>query len=168
MLCYLFFFYHRAWSSPTQGITAHHLLYYFWFCRESFSREFLVAISLEKLPPQFAVKICRQNLLWLFAAKICCGNLPLEFAAGICRGYLPWVFCICKQILFIYEKISFTWIQSFFYLWTKLFFYDIFSVTSVSFCSLHKKWSFPLRISSINVTKFAEKCGFSHIYWGNP
>ena len=29
--------------------------------------------------------------------------------------------------------------------------------------SLHKKWSFPLRISSVNVTKFAGNCGFGHI-----
>ena len=29
--------------------------------------------------------------------------------------------------------------------------------------SLHKKWSFPLRISSIKVIKFAGYCGFGHI-----
>ena len=29
------------------------------------------------------------------------------------------------------------------------------------------KWSFPLRISSINVTKSAGNCEFSHIYWRN-
>ena len=29
--------------------------------------------------------------------------------------------------------------------------------------SLHKKWSFPLRISSINVTKFARNFGFGNI-----
>ena len=34
--------------------------------------------------------------------------------------------------------------------------------------SLHKKWSFPLRISLVNVTKSAENCGFGHISWGNP
>ena len=34
--------------------------------------------------------------------------------------------------------------------------------------SLHKKWSFPLRISSVNVTKSAENCAFGHIYWRNP
>ena len=34
--------------------------------------------------------------------------------------------------------------------------------------TLHKKWSFPLRISSVNVTKSAGICGFSHIYWRNP
>ena len=30
-----------------------------------------------------------------------------------------------------------------------------------------KKWSFPLRISSVNLTKSAFSCGFSHIYWRN-
>ena len=34
--------------------------------------------------------------------------------------------------------------------------------------TLHKKWSFPLRISSVNVTKSAASCGFGHIYWRNP
>ena len=33
---------------------------------------------------------------------------------------------------------------------------------------LRKKWSFPLRISSVNVTKSADSCGFVHIYWRNP
>ena len=28
-------------------------------------------------------------------------------------------------------------------------------------------WSFPLRISLVNVTKFAGNCGFGHIYRGN-
>ena len=34
--------------------------------------------------------------------------------------------------------------------------------------SLRKKLSFPLRISSVNVTRFAVFCGFGHIYWSNP
>ena len=33
---------------------------------------------------------------------------------------------------------------------------------------LHKKWSFLLRISSVNVTKSTGNCGFCHIYWINP
>ena len=33
---------------------------------------------------------------------------------------------------------------------------------------LRKKWSFPLRNSSVNVTKSAVSCGFGHIYWRNP
>ena len=36
-----------------------------------------------------------------------------------------------------------------------------------SFLSLHKKWSFPLRIYSINVTNSAECCEFGYIYWIN-
>ena len=34
--------------------------------------------------------------------------------------------------------------------------------------TLHKKQSFPLRISSVNVTKSAGNCRFGHIYWRNP
>ena len=30
-----------------------------------------------------------------------------------------------------------------------------------------QKWSFPLRISSVSVTKSAGNCGFGHIYWRN-
>ena len=33
--------------------------------------------------------------------------------------------------------------------------------------TLYKKWSFPLRISSVNVTKSAGNWGFGHIYWRN-
>ena len=29
------------------------------------------------------------------------------------------------------------------------------------------KWSFALGISSVNLTKSSEKCGFGHIYWRN-
>ena len=32
---------------------------------------------------------------------------------------------------------------------------------------LHKKWSFPWRISSINVIQSAENWGFGQIYWKN-
>ena len=32
----------------------------------------------------------------------------------------------------------------------------------------HKKWSFPLRISSVNVSKSAVSCGFGRIYRRNP
>ena len=39
---------------------------------------------------------------------------------------------------------------------------------SVSISStLHKIWSFPLRIFLVNVTKYAVSCGFGHIYWRN-
>ena len=34
--------------------------------------------------------------------------------------------------------------------------------------SLCEKWCFPLRISSVHVTKSAGNCRFGHIYWRNP
>ena len=34
--------------------------------------------------------------------------------------------------------------------------------------TLHKKWSFSLWISSVNVTKSAGNCVFGHNYWRNP
>ena len=36
-----------------------------------------------------------------------------------------------------------------------------------SLVPLHKKWSFPLEISSVIVTKSTVSCGFRHIYWRN-
>ena len=38
----------------------------------------------------------------------------------------------------------------------------------VKFTHCTKKWSFPCRISSVNVTKSAVFCGFGHIYWRKP
>ena len=35
-------------------------------------------------------------------------------------------------------------------------------------CKLRRKWNFPLRISSVNVTRSADNCGFGHISWRNP
>ena len=40
--------------------------------------------------------------------------------------------------------------------------------TESQILKLQKKWSFPLRISSVNMTKSAGICGFGHIYWRNP
>ena len=33
--------------------------------------------------------------------------------------------------------------------------------------TLHKKWSLPLRVSSVNMTKSAGNCEFGHIYRRN-
>ena len=41
------------------------------------------------------------------------------------------------------------------------------ALTSIWNSSLHKKWSFPLRISSVNVIKSAVSSGFGHINWRN-
>ena len=40
--------------------------------------------------------------------------------------------------------------------------------SSVIYCvALHRKWSFSVRISSVNVIKNGVSCGFCHIYWRN-
>ena len=46
--------------------------------------------------------------------------------------------------------------------------YQWLSLLHSQWLSIHKKWSFPLRISSVNVTKSAVSCGFGHICWRNP
>ena len=52
---------------------------------------------------------------------------------------------------------------------TKHIFFDIVAaIILIRACFLHKKWSFPLKIFSVNVTKSAVSCGFCHIYWRNP
>ena len=45
--------------------------------------------------------------------------------------------------------------------------WNIFLEKNMVDVSLHEKLSFPLRISSVNMTKFAGKCGFGQIYWKN-
>ena len=64
-----------------------------------------------------------------------------------------------------------------FLLWTSLiiflkfcknFFWNILLKWSILDITMHKKWSFPLRISSVNVTKSAVSCRFGHIYCRNP
>ena len=65
-----------------------------------------------------------------------------------------------------------TWIFSFFWKFF-LFYYKLFIIGNSKkqyYCWVlrcTKKWSFPLRISSVNVPKYAD-CGFGHIYWSNP
>ena len=47
--------------------------------------------------------------------------------------------------------------------------YDGVLVDTVNKSStLHKTWSFSLRMPSVNMTKPAVSCGFGHIYWRNP
>ena len=121
MLCYLFLFIftcealpHRGYS--TQSSDLHIQEFAVGICRENSPWEFAARICRGYLPREFAVGICRKNLPCLFAAGIFRGYLLREFAAEICRGYLPWLFavCICKEILFcICDQILFIWEQTF-------------------------------------------------------
>ena len=53
------------------------------------------------------------------------------------------------------------------FLLKRLILLDDLSVLCQLYFTLHKKRNLPLRISSVNVTKFAGNCGFGHIYWRN-
>ena len=46
-------------------------------------------------------------------------------------------------------------------------YYDTYWI-SCEEVALYKKWSFPFRIFSVNVTNSAGNCGFGYIYWRNP
>ena len=39
---------------------------------------------------------------------------------------------------------------------------------AANYLTLHKKWNFQLRVSSVNVTRSTGNCEFGHIYWRNP
>ena len=74
--------------------------------------------------------------------------------------------CILRTLRKILQKLLTAWIFS-----QKRSVLDIWLGSeheSVSISStLHKKWSFPLRIFLVNMTKCAVSCGFGHIYWRN-
>ena len=50
----------------------------------------------------------------------------------------------------------------------ELYVKDLADTTWSIIISVHKKWSLPLRIFFVNVTKSTVSCGFGHIYWKNP
>ena len=83
------------------------------------------------------------------------------------------VFClfVCLFVLLHDLVIQFHNIQSLFsnfisYLFDSLIFPDFYN--QIWWTSLHKKWSFPLKIFSLNVTKSVVSYGFGHVYWRNP
>ena len=46
--------------------------------------------------------------------------------------------------------------------------FRFWNYSAIILSTLYKKWSFPLRISSVNKTKSAVSCWFFQIYWRNP
>ena len=84
--------------------------------------------------------------LWTFCCKLC--MLLLKFC-------LPLSFSLSKLIQrFFHQRFDSLAIFC-------LTFYFVFSLLF----TLHKKWGFSLRISSVNLTKSTVFCGFGHIYW---
>ena len=75
----------------------------------------------------------------------------LSFWKGITQSNLGWNWIKIHTTLFYILDVSVGYVSAGF-----------------SEYSLHKKWSFPLRISLVNVTKSEKNCKFGHIYWKNP
>ena len=48
------------------------------------------------------------------------------------------------------------------------FFVKIVHVQKLIYLFLHKRLKFSIKVSSVNVTKFAGNCWFGHIYWRKP
>ena len=65
------------------------------------------------------------------------------------------------------EKCSSNEKQRYSYFPIKTFHFENIKKLPQKSMTLHKKWSFPLSISSVNETKSAGNCGFGHIYWRN-
>ena len=57
---------------------------------------------------------------------------------------------------------------TFYCVWTTYWVIFSWNIRKLVPLPLHKKWSFPLRISSVNATKSVVSCGFCHSYWRNP
>ena len=66
---------------------------------------------------------------------------------------LIWIYFFHLTLVFILQWLSIHW--------------EILIMLLFQF-SMHRKWNFPLRIASVNMTKSAGNCGFGHIYWRNP
>ena len=79
-------------------------------------------------------------LLASYADKINSCNFCLLFIFPI---WVSWKLCTLWSIVSIFFQLNFA-------------------------ISLHKKFTFPLRISSVNMTKSAGNCRFGYIYWRNP
>ena len=132
--------------SPTED-TPHNLLLHIF---ENLSWEFAASACHGYFPQEFSAGICRGYLPRELAARICRGYLPRKYAAGISSGYLPWEFAvwICKQILFcIRKQILFIWKQTFFICEQNFLICEIFFISSVSFCYCRGSYGQPYLVS---------------------
>ena len=130
---------------------------------QNFMRTFLLVISLKNL----AICLCAICFVALEIAKMY-WIFPYLFIA-----LFSWV----PRFLTLFKRFKFEIFNDI--LWRsywKYFSRKLYTIITLSFfnlvnlaiyCHCTKKWSFPLRVSSVNVTRFAGICGFGHIYWRN-
>ena len=106
------------------------------------------------------------DLSFISAFLICMTVVSFSIFRILCNIVIFRTRCILRTLQKILQKFLTAWI-----FWQKRSVLDIWLGSehdSVSISStLHKKWSFPLRIFLVNVIKCAVSCGFGHIYWRN-
>ena len=78
------------------------------------------------------------------------------------EGFFKWVFSWFRSLIFF-------WINKIWALISRIGNNDgSLASCKRAYQALHEKWSFPLRISSVNVTQSGGSRGFGHIYLRNP
>ena len=133
-----------------------------------------------KLRPFKVTVIANRNAKWKFPS-----NLRLFCYSSHLK---PWVMIFWLFLLFLMEwerrkrgcgveitgggkgviKELITFINAVFYTILLLYLTSMLHFSCSLLLSLHRKWRFLLKISSVNVTKSAGNCRFSRIYWKNP
>ena len=115
----------------------------------------------------YKIKLRRENYFYFFTKS---SRWKLIFDEHVFGTGSFSISCICKHnewiILFIYCFLHLTGRAAYQTVRRNQAQLSIESNTKKP--TLHKKWSFPLWVSSVNVSKSADSCGFGHIYWRNP
>ena len=121
-----------------------------------------------KICSKFTGEPMQSNFTEIALRHVCCPvNLLHVYGTRFPRKTSGWLLLI----FLIQEKVFFSFFLSFLEITMSLM--NVFSNATVIFLNrsyhridvtLHKKSSFPFRISSVNVTKSAGNCGFRHIY----
>ena len=115
----------------------------------------------KKIPLRFFRYVCSYIATFLFTNYYCFSNFPSKILAlFLDQCYLSHLHFLDYFLLLYYFSSCIFCDKNWVHIGDE--------VGCVLNATLHKKCSFPLRISSVNMTKSAEKCGFGLIYRRNP
>ena len=110
----------------------------------------------------FNVICLGEMVLLTFSSRIFKSLLCFKTSEKTNFKYLAYRCLFCFIFCIFYYLVLFPIFCSLMYKNLPIFHWQLAEAT------LHKKWSFPLMVSSVNVTKSAGNCGFGHIHWKNP
>ena len=118
------------------------------------------------------------NTVFFLSKKFMQGNIFFSVEYYLCwllKSYYFELFGDVKDGLFLIkkvdEKVMLTWYFSLFQVTIDfpLFLFDFWWYYRTGKLLVQpKKWSFLIRIFSVNAAKSAGNCGFGHIYWRDP